>query len=602
MTAELVFLAAAGGVAAVFVGGWLRKLNRFVNNDLVGGFRKVVVGVAAGVSVWLYATHGGFTVAVVLAITGVAASGVLWQRRGRSFSLVKRWRKRTLRTGGVATTIDILRVASGFAMHLKAAAVRPHLRSVGWRERWATPTQQIAVRLVRAAGMWTWSSVEDVIILFGAPRSGKTGWLCGAILEAPGAVVTTSTRISDALANTRAEREATGPVAVYNPGGLGDLPSTIGFDPVHGCDNSTVAVQRAAAMIPEREGARGDAAAWDAQSRRVYAAYLHAAGLALGACDSHDILRWVANPEASADEVQSLLLRSKVESFGPDVAQFVTTNPTTRSSITSGIMPALQWLNDPSAVASTRGGQQLDVGELLRRRGTVYMLGRHEAHTAPLLAALTDHIAREARRLAALLPGGRLDPPLTLALDEAARVVPVPLPDWTGDFGGSGIQLICAFQSRADLLDRWGDTGGAKILNNAHTVLLFGGTKDSADLNVWTTLAGMRDERTQVLNGEGKVTSSGVRETPVFTPSRLSNLPKWRVVAFVRGMPPVIGKVVPVWKRRPSLASRLVGVARLFSRPTPALPSTHAIPLPAPTPAPAPVGAARDRELTDVTH
>jgi type IV secretion system protein VirD4 len=568
--------------------------------------RRAASTVLAGgalVGAWYALAAAPFYAQLLVGAVGVGAGWVWWQRRGRSLSLSRRWRERTLRTGGVATTLDILRVASGIAMHLKAAAVRPHLREVGWRERWATPTQELAVRLVRAAGMWVWVSVEDVIVLFGGPRTGKTAWLCGAILDAVGAVVTTSTR-TDVLEATRAGRAELGPVWTYNPGGLGGIPSTVNFDPVHGCDDPTVAVERAADMIPEREGAKGDAAAWDAQSRRVYAAFLHAAGLAAGDCDSHDILRWVANPEATADEVQTLLLRSPVESFGPDVAQFVTTNPTTRSSITSGIMPALQWLNSPAAVASTRGGEPLDVADLLRLRGTVYMLGRHASHTHPLLAGLTGYIARESRRLAALQRGGRLDPPLTLALDEAARVVPVPLPDWTGDFGGSGIQLILAFQSRADLLDRWGDTGAAKILNNAGGVMLFGGTKDSADLNVWTTLAGMRDERVEVQNGEGKVTSKSVRETPVFTPSRLANLPKWRVVAFVRGMPPVIGRVVPVWKRRPSHASRLLGVFRVFSRPAPALPVTHLTPLPTPVPAPAPTpaGGAPDRELTNASR
>jgi len=118
----------------------------------------------------------------------------------------------------------------------------------------------------------------------------------------------------------------------------------------------------------------------------------------------------------------------------------------------------LAWLTSPPAVAATTGGHPFDVAELLATRGTVYLLGRHAAHTAPLLGALTGYIARESRRLAAHQPGGRLDPPLTLALDEAARIAPVPLPDWTGDAGGSGISIVAAFQSRADVIDRWGAT------------------------------------------------------------------------------------------------------------------------------------------------
>ena len=61
--------------------------------------------------------------------------------------------------------------------------------------------------------------------------------------------------------------------------------------------------------------------------------------------------------------------------------------------------------------------------------------------TAPLVTALTGHIAREARRIAATRPGGRLDPPLTLALDEAALICPIPLDNWTADMGGRNVTI-----------------------------------------------------------------------------------------------------------------------------------------------------------------
>jgi hypothetical protein len=38
-----------------------------------------------------------------------------------------------------------------------------------------------------------WSPVEDVTLRIGGPRTGKTGELCGRILDAPGAVIVTST-------------------------------------------------------------------------------------------------------------------------------------------------------------------------------------------------------------------------------------------------------------------------------------------------------------------------------------------------------------------------------------------------------------------------
>ena len=50
----------------------------------------------------------------------------------------------------------------------------------------------------------------------------------------------------------------------------------------------------------------------------------------------------------------SLLRRSPEQAFEIDVAQFVSTNYRTRTSITSTIMPALGWLAHPAAAAAAQ--------------------------------------------------------------------------------------------------------------------------------------------------------------------------------------------------------------------------------------------------------
>jgi type IV secretory pathway TraG/TraD family ATPase VirD4 len=50
-------------------------------------------------------------------------------------------------------------------------------------------------------------------------------------------------------------------------------------------------------------------------------------------------------------------------------------------------------------------------------------------------------------------------------------------------------------QSRAQLRQRWGPEGAAAFLNNAATVLVFGGTRDPDDLAARSTLSGERDHR-----------------------------------------------------------------------------------------------------------
>lgn len=489
----------------------------------------------------------------------VAAGLVGWMRYGRSSATVARWGARSRRTSGVATSVDIARHASARAMRKRAAVVRPSLEGMSRRALRQLGPSAYAVRLARVGGQTVWASVEDVVIVLGGPRTGKTGWMGGAIIDAPGAVVTTSTRL-DLHNTTRPLRETDGrPVIVFNPAGLGSVESTLRFNPLTGCADPVVATERAADMIPESSGS-GDRSYWDAQARRVLAAHLHAA--ALGGRTMQHVLGWIADPKAASREVLALLRESSQPSFAKDAEQFQTTNDKTQSSITSTVMPALGWLSSPAAVAAaTTTGAPFDVAEFIRSRGTLYLLGRNESHTAPLMAGLVGYVCRAARRLAADQPGGRIDPTLALFLDEAGRAAPVPLDDWTGDAGGSGILIVCAFQSLADIRGRWGDDGAAKILNNATAVVLYGGTKDERDLRVWTGLAGQRDEVVKTYGRDGRVVSRTTRQVEVLTPAQLSNLPAWRAVVFRRGMPPVIGRPLMSWKRRDvKAAARDAGV------------------------------------------
>jgi type IV secretion system protein VirD4 len=480
----------------------------------------------------------------------VALAGVLvWHRWARTAATVSRWGARSRRKSGVASSMDIARFASASAMRRKTASVRPSLAEQPRRQRARMRTVEVAVPLCRVGPQRVWASIEDVTLVFGGPRTGKSGWLAGRIIDAPGAVLVTSTR-TDLHDLTAPLCTGKGPVHVFNAVGLGELDSTITFDPLTGCADPVTAAERATDLLSAGtpSGSGGDRAFWDAQARRVLAALLHAA--ALGDLHMRDVLGWVADPDNAERQLTSLLRKSPEESYVTDATQFVTTNDRTRTSITSTIMPALGWLTSPAASAAASGAQPFDVGELIESRATVYLLGAEETQAAPLVCALTGHIAREARRIAARQRGGRLDPPLTLALDEAALISPVPLHSWTADMGGRGVTIIAAFQSRAQLIDRYGEAKAAVTLNNAGGKLLFGGTSDRDDLNFWSTLAGERDEPITTTDVYGKVTSRTVRKVPVLAPAQLSNLPAGKVVAFRRGMPPVVGTVQMAWRRR----------------------------------------------------
>ena len=157
------------------------------------------------------------------------------------------------------------------------------------------------MQLCRVGLLRVWISVEDVLVVFGGPRTGKTQYLAGRIIDAPGAVLVTSTR-TDLYETTAPLRSGAGPVYVFNAVGLAGLASTITFDPLTGCADPVTAAERAADMLAAattaRRGGSGEREFWDAQARRVLAALLHAA--ALGGASMRDVHAWVSDPDAGA--------------------------------------------------------------------------------------------------------------------------------------------------------------------------------------------------------------------------------------------------------------------------------------------------------------
>ncbi|QRP46047.1 type IV secretory system conjugative DNA transfer family protein [Amycolatopsis sp. FDAARGOS 1241] len=490
-----------------------------------------------GYGVWPWGLILGAPVLLVAAVLGLRG-------RGGSRGLIGRWSRRSRRNGGVASRWQIWRVASKRAMRRKAKVLKPSLRKEMWWTRRQVPVTEYATPIARVGRQWIWSPVEDVTLRFGGPRSGKTGELACRILDAPGAVIATSTR-TDLIDLTGKLRARRGPTYVFNPSGLGRLASTITFDPLTGCENPVTATHRASDLLPG-DGGSEEREHWVSQARRALAALMHAA--ALGALSMRDVQGWVADPEEATDEVLRLLRRSPEPAFETAAQQFLTTNERTRSSITTTVMPALAWLTDPTATAAATGGG-FDVAQLLAERGTVYMLGAEEGHTAPLVAALTAHIARESRRIASESLGGRLDPALTLVLDEAALVSPVPLDKWTADMGGRNITIHIGAQSRAQLRERWGDTGCAAIMTNSATVLILAGARDDNDLQAYSTLTADRHEMVETEDADGNVTGRTPQRVPVLTPGEISQLPERHAVVVRRGMPAAIGKLQMAWKR-----------------------------------------------------
>ena len=103
--------------------------------------------------------------------------------------------------------------------------------------------------------------------------------------------------------------------------------------------------------------------------------------------------------------------------------------------------------------------------------------------TAPLVTAFAAAVVSAARRHSQTLPGGRLNPPLTLVLDEAANVAPLPdLPTLMADGGGRGITTWTFVQSFSQLRSRWGRDGADTIWGASTAKIILGGCTEADDL------------------------------------------------------------------------------------------------------------------------
>lgn len=516
---ELVAVVVAIVLCAV---AWLRRIWGLVALWAVVGF----------LVTWLV---GGVWLILLVAAVLLAGRWQLGRHRGAQ-RVVARWHARNEKNAGMASRWELWRHHSALAMRRKATVLRPSFAHLTRWERWSTPVTQYALPIARVGLTTTvWVPIEETICQYGRPRRGKTAQLIHWVCDSPGFTLTTSTK-RDLYDITEPVRAEMGPTLLFNPTALGDLPTTLGFDPLLWCQLPQYAEERAVDLISGGVGGRseGEGRRWDEQAQRVLAALLHAA--AIGGLEALDVLRWVASPDEYKPLVMGLLRESPAAvAYLPSAEQFFATNSRTRSSVTFTIMPPLAWLTNPDALAATRGATQFDVRALLRQRATIYLLGRSETRIAPLLSALTGYFAREARRYAATFPAGRLDPPGRLVLDEAAAICPVPLDEWFQDFGSQGLTLIATFQSMAQVRQRWGWEGARAIRNNTGTTILHAHGSDDQDLAAWSALS-------------GEVVRNG-RSQRVLTLPQLMTIPRGSMAVWPGETAVTLGRMRPGWKR-----------------------------------------------------
>ncbi|MFG2839884.1 type VI secretion protein [Streptomyces zaomyceticus] len=277
--------------------------------------------------------------------------------------------------------------------------------------------------------------------------------------EGPVMVVTSDPTIWSA---TKDARGKLGPVLVHDPGHLCDTPARLHWSPSEHCEDPAVATERAVALLaPVRPHSRLDAATADT-AETLLRCWLHAA--AVDGRPFRQVHRW-AQGTGAHEPVRILRSHPKAASGHAGLLESaLTAHPESRrlaQELTARALGALSSIHIREACTPNRT-DSLALASFLPEGGTLYVVGepiedpRTHPGAMPLLTALAASVVEHGRRMAARSSDGRLDPPMTLVLDDVAAVAPIPqLPELLATGHTQGLPTLALMRSGEQARSRW---------------------------------------------------------------------------------------------------------------------------------------------------
>ncbi|RII13533.1 hypothetical protein DSC45_23515 [Streptomyces sp. YIM 130001] len=261
---------------------------------------------------------------------------------------------------------------------------------------------------------------------------------------------------------TKDARAKLGPTLLFDPTHRCDTPARMHWSPASGCADKPTATDRAAALLaPVRPSARIDAAVADT-AETLLRSYLHAAAVE-GRPFKH-VHRWAQGSQVQ-EAVRILRTNPKAASgSGGELEAALTAYPERRDiaqELTARALSAMFSVNIREACTENRT-DALALDSFLDEGGTLYVVGeaiedpKSHPGAMPLLTALASSVVERGRRMAERSSSGRLDPPLSLVLDDVAAVAPLPqLPDLLASGADHGMPTLALLRSREQVRSRW---------------------------------------------------------------------------------------------------------------------------------------------------
>lgn len=308
-------------------------------------------------------------------------------------------------------------------------------------------------------GGWETNRAAGALILAPAETRHPTATQAVRDAEGPALVVTSNPTI---WSETKDARAKLGPVLLYDPSHLCDTPARLHWSPSTGCEDKATAASRAVALLsPVRPTAKVDQAMADV-AETLLRSYLHAAAVE-GKAFRH-VHRWAQGSQVQ-DAVRALRTNPKAASGAAgELEAALTSHPERRDiaqELTARALSSLFTVNVRESCTPNRS-DALTLDSFVNEGGTLYVVGepiedpKANPGAMPLLTALASSVVERGRRMAERSSSGRLDPPLTLVLDDVAAVAPLPqLPELLATGADQGLPTLALLRSQEQARARW---------------------------------------------------------------------------------------------------------------------------------------------------
>ncbi|MFC0862417.1 type IV secretory system conjugative DNA transfer family protein [Sphaerimonospora cavernae] len=395
------------------------------------------------------------------------------------------------------------------------------------------------------SGPVLYSSWEDTEVDLMAPRSGKTtARSIPHVLSAPGAVVATSNK-EDLWAATAELRARRGTVWLFDPQSITYQPQRWWWNPLR--DLVTVEDAHRLAghfVLTVEDPAKRDL--WGPAAQDLLCALFLAAATS-GRTLAH-VAGWLDEPAVPTPcellaEAGFHLLASSLRGAQNGAVE-------TRDGIYQTARTATKALRDEAIMAWVTPGELPGFDPYgFARTGTdtLYLLSQNRSAAAPLIAALADVVMRAAKREAERM-GGRLDPPMTVCLDEAANICRIAdLPELYSYMGSRGICLVTILQSYEQGITVWGEHGMAALWGAATKKLIGAGVDSPRLARDLATLVGQHDVPVRSLSYGDRHANEQIslRRQDILEPAAIRALEPGTALLLATGVRPALIRLRP---------------------------------------------------------